>query len=237
MDPSSPAAALAAAMNNPNQFDQILQQQQLQQQQQQQALATGQDGRAGAAAPTAAAAAAGQPVGIDQQRSISLSPNDLANLQQMFAGLTQQAFTELQAHVDARLAQLTAHRRSTRRTRAPAAAAAAETLAAEAADAVEADGAGAEGPSSGSSSEDEGSSDGDDLPPAKGLLNTPPEILVARKNRDLRVTSEREMFVQSWAGKYTTFFSNQQAASMSTGQLVADWRTHVADQDLKASAA
>ncbi|GLC40525.1 hypothetical protein PLESTM_001083900 [Pleodorina starrii] len=206
MDPTAPAAALAAALNSQEQFGQAMQ---LQQQQQQQALAAGQDGRTGAAAPTAAAAAAGQPAVVD-----------LATLQQMFAGFTQQASTELQSQVDARLAQLTAQltARTSRRKRAPAAAAAAETRAAAAADAMEADGAGAEEPSSGSSSDD------DELPPAKGVLNTPPEILVARKNKDLRVMSERELFVQSWAGEYKTFYSNQQAASMSAVQLVADWR-------------
>ncbi|GLC34589.1 hypothetical protein PLESTB_001244900 [Pleodorina starrii] len=148
MDPSAPAAAIAAALNSPEQFGQILQQQQLQQQQ---ALAAGQDGRTGAAAPTAAAAAAGQPAGID-----------LASLQEMFAGFTQQAFTELQSHVDARLAQLTAQltTRNSRRQRAPAAAAAAETFAAAAADALEVDGAGADEPSSGSSSDDEARSSG-----------------------------------------------------------------------------
>ncbi|GLC59798.1 hypothetical protein PLESTB_001536800 [Pleodorina starrii] len=229
MDLSAPAAALAAALNNPEQFAQLMQQQQPQQQQQQ-ALAAGQDGRTGAAAPNAAAAAAGQPAAIDQQRSVAearhgLTQQDLTHFHQMFAGKVQQTFTQLQAHLETRLAELTANKRSTRRNQAAAAAAAAETPAVVAANAMDTDGAGAEGPTLVSSSEEDDSSDADDASPAARIMKgTRKDIMVGRLHTDMRSGRERSKVMKGFAKTFAKLISPAQAAAMSAPQLIATWQ-------------
>ncbi|GLC77759.1 hypothetical protein PLESTM_001139700 [Pleodorina starrii] len=216
MDPTAPAAALAAALNSQEQFGQAMQ---LQQQQQQQALAAGQDGRNGAAALDAAAAAAVQPAEAQQ----GLSQQALAQVHQICNNVFQHGMGQIVTLIDARLAEFKAS--NANGNQAAAAAAAAGTAAAAAADAMEADGAGAEGPSSDTSSEESDSSDDDDASPAGRIIkSTRKDILAELKKTDMRSGRERSKAMKGFAKTFASLLTPAQAAKMSASELVASWQ-------------